>query len=67
MKVRSTMNQKKEILKSIHHYQRILVMLWRNSLPDSIVRTIGVPKTLDKLVELEDEYRRLSRPSRPHK
>lgn len=61
------MNQKKEVLKSIRHYQRTLVMLWRKSLPGSITRTIGIPKTLDKIVELEDEYRRLSRSSRPLK
>lgn len=38
------------------HFQQMLDMLESVSKPDSIVQTIGISRTIQKLRELEEEY-----------
>lgn len=56
LKARTIMNRKKQILKEIHHYKRLLDGMERSANPGSIIETIGIPKTIAKLKELEEEY-----------
>lgn len=54
------MNQKMEILKEIQHYKRLLDGMERASEFGSIVKTIGIPKTIARLKILDEEYHRAS-------
>lgn len=38
------------------HFQQMLDMLESVSKPDSIIQTIGIARTIQKLRELEEEY-----------
>ena len=45
-----------QLEKQILHFQQMLDMLESVSKPDSIVQTIGISRTIQKLQELEEEY-----------
>ena len=45
-----------QLEKQILHFQQMLDMLESVSKPDSIVKTIGISRTIQKLQELEEEY-----------